>query len=175
MQPSIFAFTSLQDVEAVVYTWRSPAAQVSLQPAGSQGLKPAVRAVAMEPAKPLLQVAALQAFWSLEQPPLVKLASHLGARLPSGARVFDILFALVSHVLPHASMSEVMNICCKRLASFERKMQWSDEYAELDEAVQVLAREDQENLTSQKKASESARALPWRLMLSRLATGRSAR
>eukprot|EP00974_Lingulodinium_polyedra_P093162 9024763-Lingulodinium_polyedra.AAC.1 len=49
-----------------------------------------------------------------------------------------------------------MNICCKRLAAFQKKMQWSEEYAELDEAVMVLAKEDREDLTQQKKATESA-------------------
>lgn len=148
----LFAVTSCEAVEAVAYSWRSPAWQSAHAPA-SCALSPGIRACFDAPARPLRAVAAESAFWALDKPTLTRLASHWGVRVPAGANLFDLVHSLVASSLPDRDELDVMDICCSRLGALQKKAQFSDELAELDEAVEVLDRNDQKKIQGERRAA----------------------
>ena len=154
-EPIIFALTEAENVEAVTYSWKPPAWQACCMRGSSRSIRLAVRALSDQTARPPLAAGSRAGFLVPGAAPAGEAGKTPGCEADLWGHMFGILFALVSQVLPQATQSEFMNIYCKRLATFQNSMQISEEYAGLGEAVQVLAREDQEDLINQKKATEN--------------------
>lgn len=149
--PVFLTMLALEDWVGVVYKWRTPAWQVAAC-AAAGSLPASLRAFSTtgEP-KPFLTVAAMMAFWSVEKSTLTKLSSHLGLALPEGGSLMDTVWGLMKHCLPAASDEEIVQLCCKRVASFDLPTWWSDELLEVEEAAAVLERSDEQEIQKQKE------------------------
>ena len=64
-------------------------------------------------AMPLLQAAASNCFHSLGQAGIAQLAAHYG--IPCEGSMFDMLWAMVKHALPHLSSDGILEVLSKRL------------------------------------------------------------
>ena len=147
----LWACCSLEGVEAVCYKWRSPYSQIMLAPA-AKDLPYAVRAVATTSFGPVLHLAARHAFWNIDKATLMRFAEHERIDIPKGSSLFDTLWYLIEGIFPKMPDEELMELCCMRLGSFKDKLQWSDELADIDEAREVLDRNDQSVLETERKA-----------------------
>lgn len=100
----------------------------------------AVRAFA--DSDPILRLAALQGFWTLDRGWLLQLASHIGCEIPSGAFVFDAVHRLCKHLLSGImSSSDILKRVQGRLQRLESVViDDCEDLARCDEAVDVLDR-----------------------------------
>eukprot|EP00972_Heterocapsa_arctica_P052841 7778553-Heterocapsa_arctica.AAC.1 len=103
------------DFEAMTYVWRSPLWQRVVWGGSPTG---GVVAVPTDAAKPLLEVAARAAFWSLGTPVLRKFAEEEDVQLTAGEDLFVILSTLVQHILK-CTDAETLDVLRTRLANVE--------------------------------------------------------
>jgi hypothetical protein len=109
----------------------------------------------------LWELAARAGFWTLDKVTLTWLAEYLGVAVERGSSVFDIVFALVQHVLPLMPEVEQLALCSARLSSLARQANWVEEIAHIDECAEVLGVHDrqvvEDEKATQKSATEAAR------------------
>lgn len=156
-EPVLLAITRMEGIQACAYTWRSPASQVALSRSMAQH-PPAVRAVADKPPQAIATLAALHAYWGLDRAFLTKLAGFLAVHVSRAMSLFDLVHRLVSHSLPEHDPEALLNVCCARMVSFQKQAAWSEELGQVDEAVEVLARNDHEVISSERKKAHLAEA-----------------
>ena len=151
--PILVPITSLAGLEAVRWKARSPAWQFMASPVASIVLRPAVREFFDEGCtpEPILKAAARYAFFNLAKVLLMKFATYNAVHIPSGASLVDVLQRLVHHMLPELSAAEVWRIVLLRASTFKSMNQWSEEIGSLDEAMEVLDKEDEKFVKQAKK------------------------
>ena len=151
--PILVPITSLAGLEAVRWKARSPAWQFMASPVASTVLRPAVREFFDEGCtpEPILKAAARYAFFNLTKVLLMKFATYNAVHIPSGASLVDVLQRLVHHMLPELSAAEVWRIVLLRASTFKSINQWSEEIGSLDEAMEVLDKEDDKFVKQAKK------------------------
>jgi len=64
--------------------------------------------------------------------------------LTNDGDLLQILLDLIMHILA-CTEEEAMDIVSQRLAQYEDEMEWVDELMEIDAAVAVLTRDDQDH------------------------------
>lgn len=93
----------------------------------------------------------LHAYWGLDRAFLTKLAGFLVVQVSTTMSLFDLVHRLVSHSLPEHDPEALLNVCCARMVSFQKQAAWSEELGQVDEAVEVLARNDHEVMSTERK------------------------
>lgn len=158
-EPQLLPFVKLDEWEAIHYTWRAPSWQVARVAAAGQSLalRPALRAFSSSGRgpEPIDRVAARQGYWSIEKATLVKLAGHLGVMTSTGDSLVDLLVRLIKHSVPGTSAEDAVLLCKTRLALYAQASQWSEDILQIDDAMLVLDRNDEQHVRSQKKAAAS--------------------
>ncbi len=153
-----FFIVNDQQWEGMPFEWRSPLYQkvfVSVFPSLRDGLAArTVRAMCRGDPAPILDVAARHAFYDLHEAGIKKLAVHLKLDVPSKASTYDTVAALVKKVLKLDDGPELFDIMKYRV---ERVIPNVDLLMEVDEAVAVLDRDDQEEL--RKKQEDNKKTL----------------
>lgn len=150
--PMLVSITQLAEVKAVTVSFRSPRwckQQLHCIP-GHERLSMVQNEVEF---KPVLEVAAKRAFWSLDKCWLLSLAGFLGIALPSGATLLEILMALISHIL-HCSHDETLQLLHQRLASCESKGRWHKDILEVEGCTDCLDKHDIEQFVGEQKAGK---------------------
>ena len=101
------------------------------------------------PPEPLLQCVARESFWDFEVGYLRKLCSHLGIDGMASSKVFDVLLALVTHVLG-LTEAGALNIMAKTVAKLDMKScSGAQQLLAVDDGIELLVKAERE--TSSKK------------------------
>jgi hypothetical protein len=148
---SFHAFFDWDKVEALDNDWRSWSWQnVNIPTLRTR--TPAIRLIARVEAKPLLQLAALSAFWHIDCSVLVLMAAVLGIVLEDTTSEFQIVFGFVRAVLNTLTIDRWLDIVSQRLASSpEMENDVSAQLLEVDEAIECLDYDDIRKMQEQKK------------------------
>lgn len=139
--PVYLSILDLREWEAVVYTWHSCFWQAQQCPDVARTIGPSLRAFSEVPPAPLLDVLAREAFFTIGGTTIKKLAVLYDFALPSEGSLFELVHSAVQKVLS-ISAEEALAICRKRIARSEEKSGWCEELCQLDEAVELLERQD---------------------------------
>jgi hypothetical protein len=152
----------LEDWVALPYTWRSPLWQVRHMPKNFGGRDAALWAIAESDEKPLLNVGAEAAFWTLSMHKCKSLADHLGLAVPQGSTLLDVLSLLIRTVLG-ITEEKALDIVGTRLDRMDPKS--ASTYSELLECNEALfhmpkddekaVRKDQDDLKKAETKSQS--------------------
>ena len=102
----------------------------------------------------LIKVAATEAFWTLDKTSMNKLAKYLHLDVPPGSSVFQTVFSMVQGVLTTLTDQEVVDICRKRLARMSNPSSWSEELANVDEAMACLDKHDEKDIKREQEAQK---------------------
>lgn len=151
--PTLLSVTTWDDIQACSYTWASPASQAAMG-AVAQRLPPAVRAMATTEPMSLKQLAARQAYWTVDKSSLKKLAEYQRLTVPKGSTIVDILMSLARCAYPQASEDDLMDMCCVRLGAYMKGATWSEELCQMDEAVEVLSTNDHKTVSEERKKAK---------------------
>lgn len=153
--PLFFCMVETQGWTAVHYKWRSPAWQCARS--GAATLPVAIRAVAAEEnegEESLLCVAAKQAFFSLPKTWLIQLAKLRGVNLSGGTSLFDMLYSVMGGLLDMQD-EQLMHFLGRRMSTYAQQERFAEEFAELDEAAELLERQDQQKVKQEKQSHET--------------------
>lgn len=153
-----FFITDESRWEGLQFSWYSPL-HIALLKRGSRALAQhldtvAVRAVAVGRPRPIVEICAECAFESLSKPVLRKLAARLRIDIPSRCGAYEAVSTMVKQVLRIDDGPRLFDIMKQRV---ESTMPNIDLLLEVDEAVAVLDKDDQEEL--RKKQDESKKKL----------------
>lgn len=142
--------------EAFPFTWRSPLWLARQSPRMPLEILTGAGVVVEPcgPVEPLLTVACRMGLFNLGLATVSLLAKHLGIDLPAKKTLFDVLFRVVSEVLKLPD-SEVMAVLARRLGA--EQMDGMTALLELDEAYEVLDRDERDACDQMKAQHESAR------------------
>ena len=135
------------------FAWKSWAYQCKvLTPNVIRGMQPGVRAFVDSPG-PLLEVATKAAWWDMSRTDICEYAKEFAVELAPGANMCDILWAFCMKL--GFSDEQSLTIVHKRVATDQQQDDVTATLLELDEAVEVLDRQDEHEIsTSQKQAQE---------------------
>lgn len=142
--------------------WRSPLWQFENLPRSrSHWPGHAVRAFTDSEPHPILRLAALQGFWTLDRGWLLQLASHIGCEIPSGASVLDVVHCLCKHLLSGImSSSDILKRVQGRLQRSESVVSDDcEDLARCDEAVDVLDKRDEDAVRKAQKEYKDKKVL----------------
>lgn len=139
----------LEDWDAIPYEWRSPLWQWALHPACQgefRSCRPGaaqVRAVPVAEADTLLRTAARFAFWHFNATQCRQIGTYVGVSMPpAGSSLFDVVFTIVQEVL-QLSDADSLLVTAARFGHVEPDLNY-DEFIELDEAYQLMRRDDEQ-------------------------------
>lgn len=152
--PHYLAVWDLSEWEGSVYAWHSWNWQ-ELHLSSSEGLDPALRAFAKSPIDDLRRVLAKEAFFDMSVTNIKRFATNFGYQVGAAVGVFDVVFIVVQKVL-QTSDAETLEICRKRLARTESKGEWCEELVQLDDASELLERQDQPAVAQERAAAVKA-------------------
>lgn len=136
--------------EAVAIEWTCPLAMWSRCPA-SRMTEPSASlcAWATSPPGPLLTVAAMQAFFDLSRPTLIKLSGRVGVPFSEGDDLFTVCFGLVQGVL-QCTDAECLDVVGKRLAATAQCEDAAiDAFMDLDEALDMMKMDDRKDIVAE--------------------------
>lgn len=151
-----FCLLDTRGWRAVHYRWRSPAWQWKASQSAIS-LPPAVRAFLAEDNEgedELERVLAKRAFFGLDHAWLCMFADYKRYSLASKSSLFELLFEVVSKTLQVNAETTMIHLRC-RLGAFAEDQSFCEELADLDEAAELLEKNDQSRLTEEKKAQEN--------------------
>ena len=104
---------------------------------------------------PLLHVAAHCAFWKLPRTFVLDCGKQVGAVVPAGASLCQTLVVVVMKILGK-SESQALDIISQRLAVNDDSASFVQSLLEVDEAAEVLDKQDHELLSNEQKAARTA-------------------
>lgn len=141
--------------EGYFVDWLAPASQAALH--GALGGVP-IRAYPVRPGPPLplLELAATRAFFQWPRTTLLHWSSHLKVSVRKEASMFDIVWALLKHILPDTNDEDCVDICRLRTLPTREHNICAKELHESGECDEVLERDDREDLRKIREASVSA-------------------
>jgi hypothetical protein len=105
----------------------------------------------------LLRLACKAAFWELPRTVLATVASSLRLAIPSGATLFELLWALVETQIG-GEPDAILAICHRRLTRENRQKQTMDALMEVDEAVEVMDKYDVKRVKDSQHHAETVAA-----------------
>ena len=159
-KPEFVTVTSLQSkgrgsITAITYAWRSWSWQQMHLKGAADVLGPAWRIVVSKDEKfrPLIEVAALNAFWLLSKSVLQDFATDLGIHVPRGEALFGYALALIKAVLKVDDV-EGLRILQKRMVTMRNMNEFTTELLEIEEATDVLEKHDVKAVKSDQKKAE---------------------
>lgn len=153
--PSYLCMWDLREWDAVHYTWHSIAWQAAKAPATERELGPALRAFGDAEPDVLLKVLAKEAFFNISPTLLKKAGPIYQCDLSNKGGILDVVHSLVMQVLD-ITAEDALVVCRKRLANCELKEEWCEELMQLDEAQELLDRQDHTKVAQEQKAAAQA-------------------
>lgn len=133
----------------------------------------AVRAIATDKAKPLLHIAALHGFWSLQDSFLKQLCKYLACAIPSGADTYDLIKILFERVLGWKKLGEIIGVMEKRSLSMAKSSPpIEQDLLNFEDASMCLGKFDKDKLVKEKEKRDS-NVVVFRKFLGRVATTRT--
>ena len=121
--------------------WLAPFNQDCDVPSWRKHLPIAVRAFRKGPWRAVHETAAYAAFWTLPMSFLVSYAEHFAIVLPPGAKLFDVLWALIKKILKLGDQA-TLDIIHKRLVDYDLSTLFAEHILCCDEAQDVLEEAD---------------------------------
>jgi hypothetical protein len=142
-EPTYLTTYALEAYEGYTYTFRSVLWQMNRLGPHLGGVKPAIRAFVNQSAPTNIEsLAALHAFWDIEQSYLVKLAGYLRLKLEFGGKsLFELVYSMIRAILK-CDEEEALDLCVQRAFKVPKNEEIADELTGLDEAVEVLDKKD---------------------------------
>ena len=140
-RPTLRAIFDVDDVTACSFEVLAPSEQQIRWPKATWP-STMVRAVASSPFKPLKEVAARSAFWSLKIGYLTRFAKFVHIPLPDKANLIEVLIVLVSSVLK-ISENDAMDIIALRMALVGSNSRFQVDVLDMDDAEAVLDPHDE--------------------------------
>ena len=151
--PTVLPITSIKDIDCYHYRSRSPMWQ-HLESGGAADVLPsAVRdfSASGDGPRPILIVLAENAFFKLNITFMRDLAKHIGAPCCAKFGLCETLFVVIQFTKQPISDLDVMKLVCMRKADFRKSQSWLAEVEEIDEAVEVVDKEDEQLVGNLKK------------------------
>ena len=147
-RPSLRPLTSLADLQACTFEWRSFAWQVRTLPKGTAtvGMLPFIEEGPMG----AVELAARCAFWSMDRGTVLSFAASRGIVVDDAASLAEVLFSVVQRVLLISDEAAV-KILEKRLTLNDLTNTFADVFLEIDVAHEVLDRADASDLIQEQK------------------------
>jgi len=138
-----YTLVSTMHIQAVTYTWRSWCWQLQNYDKRMVPFGAAVRAWFDDQPANILVVAALKSFWRMSLNDMRVIARFRDIPLRDDT---DIVLVIVDKLMFILEITELEAIerSAVRLAEYEEEFEWIDELFEIDEAVSVLNRDDQD-------------------------------
>lgn len=157
---SLELVASFADWTARSFLWRSPAYFASSMQGGhGVGAPLAVRPVMSSIEMPLLRLCAKHGFWSMAKSWLQKLSAHIGVPWRSGAIDCEAVFELAKHCLDDDSGDSALDGLRYRLSAMDAEIADDDDaLSALDEAVEVLEKRDEKQVTQAKEQAATKSA-----------------
>lgn len=140
---------------ALVYRWTSPTWQFANLPNARGALQPAVRAVVTSDEEPLAKAACRQGFWKLDATFLRSLGQLQGVPFAGKATILEMLVSLIKHNL-QVDDFQALGFVKHRVANQDAGMQFLQEVAELDEAMEVVDRHDVQAIEAHRKTARKS-------------------
>lgn len=155
--PSFIAVTSLNSLgmTAVSFKWKSWLAQLKEFPNAAGKWGPRIRLFAEGPFESLLVVAAKRAFWTLPRSLLQDIASDQGIDIGQATNAFETVAALSSSILG-CDQATATRVCHQRLLLLDQETAYSRDLLEIDEAIEVLDKNDHKTVKAEKTSAERA-------------------
>jgi hypothetical protein len=130
-----------QTLTATTYKWSSWLSQQTSHPCAAKSWTPGIRLFAEGPFEPVLSAVVRKAFFGLSMSYLKDLAEHLGIDVSGGKCLFELLVAMLQSIL-NIDELEATRLTHQRLIRWTESTQWGSELLEIDEAIEVLDRND---------------------------------
>lgn len=149
LEPVLLALFDFSGVLACSFVWRSWLWQAKKSPATmTQAVR--IAPVVEHGPRPILEVMALKAFWSMTRTQVVAFAKLRDVAIPDSANLCDTLMAAVQGLLG-VEPDDALKIISQRLAVNDLPTTWADEVLAVDEAAQVLERSDAELVQTEQR------------------------
>lgn len=145
-------------VEAVEWQWRSWLWQCQSLRKHCKGMAPAVRPFMSGKPRPWIEVACKAAFWRMSATQLRMLARDFKVAVPSGASLFELIWAFCEAKLPDASEEELLAICHSRVAKQCTRDDASEALMQVDEALEVVEPCDVQEVKSEQERQRKTKA-----------------
>lgn len=155
--PTFYALCDIEKVQACHFGWRSWLWQQNNIPGGHLSKQPRLLPVVTVGPSPLLHIAAHCAFWKLPKGVVVDCGKLVGAVVAASASLCQVLVQVVMKILGK-SESQALDIVSQRLAANDDSQSFVEALLEIDEAAEVMDKQDLEQLTSEQKLARSERA-----------------
>ena len=132
--------------------WRSWLWQYQNMPELRASLTPGVKLFRLGPPSSIFTLACRSAFWNLSRTLIVKWAMEEDIVCDSSMSLFEVLmYVLLEHLkLPE---SDVLDIVSKRLHIHDLASHFAPALLDLDEALEVLEKDDQRKVTEEQKST----------------------
>lgn len=153
--PHVFAASTWRGITAARCEWRPWSWQCAEFPRASSELRPALRLFLTSPEEPLVRVAARSAWWSLDLSILRTIAADQGFGLGPGLDLFETCLAMVRLALG-INDEAALAILSQRMAQPSEPTELVQELLQIDEAVQVLDRNDVQSLRREQQSARDA-------------------
>lgn len=154
---AVIPVLNLEGLSACTFDWKAWA-WVRRQPGVSARTLP-VRMYAWITTGPsdALQTVARQCFWSLGRTSIEKFAGLRGAVIPEGSTLCEALIIAIQAILPGVSDDEVLQILQLRLCENDASSSLTEALLEVDDAAELLNRDDSQRLAQEAKSARSSR------------------
>lgn len=149
--PTVLALLSFEGVRAMTFKWWSWLHQVHAWGRKVSDLPVRIAAVIDNGPAGGLEVAAKHAFWAMSRTSIVRLGGLKGVVVPGSATMCEALMLVVQACLPGASQDDVLRALAQRLCINEVSASFADAFLGIEEAHQVLDRDDAEKLVSEQQ------------------------
>lgn len=103
----------------------------------------------------LFRLACHSAFWSLSRTFIVEMAHRRSIDIDKGSSLFEVLFQILSVVFAPMDEDEMLNIISVRLHASAVRLSHAPGLLAIDEAIEVLDRDDHEKLKDEKTATKA--------------------
>lgn len=155
----VLPILSLEGVRGFSWAWRSNAWLRLRLPASAQASAMGIRAVASSAEEPILHVVAKAAWFAFDAAMIKRLRAHAGHPLACGNALLEVLVEATAAIL-EVSEEAALDICYKRIAHLKGMASFSSHLLQVDEAAEVMDRNDVRAFhNQQKQASERAAEL----------------
>ena len=156
MPPSMLCITDWADFVARPVSWKSWSWQMQEMPESKTHWPPAVRLFVTGEERPLLQLAAEQAWWGLDTQELHTVADGNKIARPADLSEFSLLFEMTKTILKKGD-AEVLEILKQRLVEKQPDDEFEDALLELDEAHQVIDQNDVKEITAAQQRTRTSK------------------
>lgn len=153
-QPAILPLTTLDNIAACTFEWKAWS-WVRGQPMAPSSLPLRSFCWIVSGPGPCLEIVARRCFWCLGRSTIERFASSLGAAIPEGSSMVEALSITIKAIIPDISEPELLQVLAQRLCTNDLSAAFSESLMEIDEAAEVLDRDDTERLHKEAKTARN--------------------